>query len=106
VYVAFLGSQLQQLVLPGQKDLAAAALQDLQEQQQQLQQALTAALWRLDAAFKLDVEHSHQLHQQLARGGGSSSSSSSTDDKLLQCYSTQRMAALQALVGQEPPGTC
>jgi hypothetical protein len=49
-HMHWLGSQLQQLVLPGKTDKAAAALQDLQKQQQLLQQTLSAAVWRLNRA--------------------------------------------------------
>jgi hypothetical protein len=52
-YVHWLGPQLQQLVLPGKASKAAAAVRDLQEQQQQLQQSLAAAVWRLRQAADL-----------------------------------------------------
>jgi hypothetical protein len=47
-HVHWLRLQLQQQLLPGDLRKAAAALQGLQEQQQQLQQALEAAVWRLN----------------------------------------------------------
>jgi hypothetical protein len=55
---------VQQLLLPGKKEAAAAALQGLQEKQQQLQQALRAALWRLSEAHKQDVDTADLVDKQ------------------------------------------
>jgi hypothetical protein len=52
-FVHWLGPQLQQLVLPGKANKAAAAVRGLQEQQQQLQQVLAVAVWRLRQAAAL-----------------------------------------------------
>jgi hypothetical protein len=68
-HVQWLGVQLQQLVLPGQPDKAAAALQDLQEQQLQLQQELVAAIWRLDQAFESAQASDREREQAAIRAG-------------------------------------
>jgi hypothetical protein len=64
--VAWLGGELQQLVLPGDPRRAAAALQDLQGQQQQLQQALATAVCRLNEAAPraVSAERALQLQQE------------------------------------------
>jgi hypothetical protein len=81
-HVQWVGAQLQQLVLPGDPAKAAAALEDLQEQQQQLQQALTVAVWRLNktaeswAAAAAAAAAPGPRPMQHGIGVGSSSSSS------------------------------
>jgi PAS domain-containing protein len=100
-HVALLGRQLQQLLLPGKEKAAAAALQGLQEKQQQLQQSLRSAVWRLNRADEIVRQHSQQL-QRLALD----SSSSSSTVELFQGLITQWNAATQDLVGRQPPGLC
>jgi hypothetical protein len=63
-YMRWLGPQLQQLLLPGDPRKAAAALQDLQEQQQQLQQELEASLWRLHKVAPIIGPDDKQLQQE------------------------------------------
>jgi hypothetical protein len=65
-HLIWLGTELQQLALPGDPRKAAKALQDLQLQQQQLQQALTTAVWRLKEAAPRPVsaERAQQLQQE------------------------------------------
>jgi hypothetical protein len=99
-HVTLFGSQLQQLELPGKKKLAAAALQDLQEQQQQLQQALTAALWRLGRVCDSAQAHDQQVERHLA---ASSSSSSSNVCAVLQHHIAQWHAEAEQLASQNPP---
>jgi hypothetical protein len=98
-HVALLGQQLQHLLLPGNKKAAAAALQGLQEKQQQLKQALTAALWRLRKAQ--DIEQ--QFLQQLQRLADSSSSSCSISLEILHMHTTQKDAAIADLANKQPP---
>jgi hypothetical protein len=65
-HMHWLRPQLQQLLLPGNPRKAAAALQGLQEQQQQLQQALEAALWRFrKLAETMNYGSSEQQQQML-----------------------------------------
>jgi hypothetical protein len=75
--VYWLRPQLQQLLLPGDPRKAAAALQGLQEQHQQLQQALGSALWRLNKAADIitDLSSSQQQQQQQQQQDTRSSSS-------------------------------
>jgi hypothetical protein len=68
-HVHWLGAQLQQLVLPGKANKAAAALQDLQEQQRQLQQELVAAIWRIDQAFESAQASDWEREQAAVRAG-------------------------------------
>jgi hypothetical protein len=63
-HVVLLGRQLQRLLLPGNRKAAAAALHGLQEKQQQLQQLLRAALWRLSRAQDQDVQFAELIFQE------------------------------------------
>jgi hypothetical protein len=95
-HVVLLGQQLQQLLLPGNKKAAAAALQGLQEKQQQLQQALRAALWRLSEAQDLEQQFLEWLQRLME------SSSSSSGYAELQWHSTQKDAAIADLASKQP----
>jgi hypothetical protein len=99
--------QLQQLVLPGDVEKAAAALQDLQQQQQLLQQALMTALWRLNktAAVLAGDQHTQiasppPQHQDVS----SSSSSSSRAHTVPVCLVEAPAAALGVWASSEPTG--
>jgi hypothetical protein len=93
-HVRWLGPQLQQLLLPGDPRKAAAALQGLQEQQQQLQQVLWAALWRLNA-FAAAIEQS-STHR----------ASASTPDVDVDALANSRPEGLLDLADLYPAGMC
>jgi hypothetical protein len=73
--VHWLRPQLQQLLLPGDVRKAAAALQELQEQQHHLRQALETALWRLKKAAVLiaNCQIGRELQQWQQQHGSTNS---------------------------------
>jgi hypothetical protein len=103
-HVHWLGPQLQQLLLPGDPRKAAAALQGLQEQQQQLQQALEAALWRLNraAALAANGQPDEAMQRQQLLGGSSSSSSTTLQEH--ETATANLRAKLNDLASSRPDG--
>jgi hypothetical protein len=94
--IAWLGGQLQQLLLPGEQRKAAAALRDLQEQQHQLQQALLVALSQLNETAEQAQPQPQQQHVS------SSNSRSSGDNSMQQQQQQYPDTDIDLLESREP----
>jgi hypothetical protein len=101
-YLRWAKGQLQQLLPPGDAAKAAAALRDLQEQQQHLQQALTLAVWRLNRAAALFLAAVYQHSEQALPAQQHSSSSS---DKGAHAPMQVTPADIAAIASSHPEGT-
>jgi hypothetical protein len=108
-YVEWVGGQLQQLVLQGEQRKAAAALQDLQEQQQQLQHALAAAVRQLNTTADMSAwDYTEQVQPQQQHVSSCSSTSGDSSTQQQQQYPDADIVMLEsstpaALISAELP---